>query len=182
MTGKVRNVILLSGLLMVAAEGRCCPKLSLVVDDKRPFKDVALSCKNASQQEIADYCRAAGGVPQTDPQRVAGQCTFRDDAGTTVYDYSDADGNKDGDIDGPGEWDCHGPKCPILPLNSLAACEDNGGVAGGDNPYYCAFPEEDFAVVAYDLDEDGSISLLDPVWCEGIDEQGNPNGQEQECP
>jgi hypothetical protein len=69
------------------------------------------------------------------------------------------------------------------PSDTKVDCEANRGswTSQSETRAYCAFPADDLAVVVHDDDEDGLIYNTE-FHCEGLNQEGPPDGQEIECP
>jgi hypothetical protein len=88
----------------------------------------------------------------------------------------------------PGGQPHEGPwepmPCPFSTM-SLAEeeCTEEGGIwtSQSQTRAYCAFPAGGVAVVVHDDDGDGLIYNTE-FHCEGLNEEGLPDGQEIECP
>jgi hypothetical protein len=74
--------------------------------------------------------------------------------------------------------------CPFATLDAAREeCESNDGTwtSQTESRAFCAFPADDLAVVVHDDDGDGLIYNTE-FHCEGLNEEGLPDGQEVTCP
>jgi hypothetical protein len=76
----------------------------------------------------------------------------------------------------------HRDQCALSLTDTQDLCQYASGTwSEWENGYQCSSPDWPSSILVEDRNEDGFVQI-DEHWCEGKDDNGNPNGQEEPCP